>query len=428
MNATTKTFRAPTMMEALQQVQHEFGADALVLSMRKVTDGHSWQLWKNPMVEIIAMKRAESPKTAPPGVKGISTAAYRSSIQATEPVVSGEKETVPLTISSTIQNLNQNNNRQGGEEWRPFIPPHISTKTESAARTSVHPQPAATTLEIEPESTQPATTIPLRKVNLPGKLAASREQLLQQGLDESLVSQLITNCINILPPGALDDDKRIRHLLQRQLEAEIHVVNEQELYTIKPILIVGASNAGKKLLTAQLAAMAKQRFNKNIRWICADTIRTGAITEARTYTDLINIPLQLAYTPRELSDLCRPETPNDLIFVDMPDFNPRVENSVVELGDFLTHIPNRTILLASSATTKEVDLMQIMVSVKPFRIKGLVFTQMSETLSYGNIYQLTRKSQIPLAYFTTGIHIFNNLQIATARDLVDSLFGEGYAL
>ena len=135
-----------------------------------------------------------------------------------------------------------------------------------------------------------------------------------------------------------------------------------------------------------------------------------------------------AYTPKELADYSQQEIQKNLVFVDMPDFNPRIENSVIELGDFLTQVPNRTTLLAVSPATKEADLLQVLAAVKPFRIKGLIYTQMNETSTYGNVYQLAKKSQIPLAYFTTGIHLFNDMQLATARDLVDSLFGEGYAL
>ena len=50
----TKTYRAPNMLAALQEIQRELGPNAIVLSMREVSGGPSWQVWNKPGVEVVA--------------------------------------------------------------------------------------------------------------------------------------------------------------------------------------------------------------------------------------------------------------------------------------------------------------------------------------------------------------------------------------
>src|SRR5512132_1846104 len=50
----TKTFKADSALETLQKVQSEFGASAIVVSMREIPNGPAWNPWKSSAVEIVA--------------------------------------------------------------------------------------------------------------------------------------------------------------------------------------------------------------------------------------------------------------------------------------------------------------------------------------------------------------------------------------
>ncbi len=50
----TKTFKAESTIQTLQLVQEELGADAIVISMRELPIGPSWNPWKKTSVEIVA--------------------------------------------------------------------------------------------------------------------------------------------------------------------------------------------------------------------------------------------------------------------------------------------------------------------------------------------------------------------------------------
>ena len=51
----TQTFQAESVTDALQNVQRELGPDALVISVREVPGGPAWQVWRKPMIEVVAL-------------------------------------------------------------------------------------------------------------------------------------------------------------------------------------------------------------------------------------------------------------------------------------------------------------------------------------------------------------------------------------
>ena len=52
----TRTFRADTMMQALEQIKKDLGQYALVVSARQIPGGQPWQVWRKPVFEVIAVR------------------------------------------------------------------------------------------------------------------------------------------------------------------------------------------------------------------------------------------------------------------------------------------------------------------------------------------------------------------------------------
>ncbi len=61
---TTKTFKSDTMIQALQTVQAELGAAAIVVSMREIPLGPLWNPWQKAGVEVVA----SAPPAAGPAI------------------------------------------------------------------------------------------------------------------------------------------------------------------------------------------------------------------------------------------------------------------------------------------------------------------------------------------------------------------------
>jgi flagellar biosynthesis protein FlhF len=251
-------------------------------------------------------------------------------------------------------------------------------------------------------------------------------QLIRQGVEAGMVKRVCQLSADTLGYQTAMNDKKLVEYLRRQLEAYIKVQREPSHKEHQIICMVGSSGSGKTSLSAKLAVRYRKELKRSVAWVCADTVRTGGIAEAKAFTEAINIPMQVAYTPQECSAIIDSFYGNDLIIVDTAACNPRSEESLVETGALLTAIPDRTTWIVVSATTKENDIMNAAGAFSIFRPRALVVSKMDETNSFGTVYNLGLRTQLPFAYFSCGARVMDDLVPAAASRLVQSLFTERF--
>ena len=399
----TKTFKSESTLQTLQLVQQELGTDAIVISMREIPVGPVWNPWKKTSVEIVAAR-----SDAMPG--GQKNPPASRSAAATAP---------GLTAAENIYGLDL-------EEVRPEIewavapekdPAHLPSKL----RLNLDPIQSAAPV---PASKTAATSAADEKY-LPPSLKKISQQLSGQGVDPVLIDGLINVALETLSPGTLSEVDKCRKSIAQLLGAELRVQQGVGKYVSKNVVcLIGASGSGKTSTLAKLALYYSQELHKKITWVCADTVRMGAIAEARAYTDALEFKLELVYTPADLAQIFQGAETDDLFLVDTPGYNPCNEGQMIQLGELLAKIPNRCTYLVAPATSKETDLFQSSASFGIFNLDGLILTQLDETHVFGSVYNFTRKSQIPLGYFTTGRDTSQHLEVVDPTRLVSALFGK----
>src|SRR5690606_13417656 len=143
-----------------------------------------------------------------------------------------------------------------------------------------------------------------------------------------------------LPPEALEDEAKVRFFIQRHLEGGIRT-SPPPIEQLQGVLIItGLSGSGKTSLCARLGAYAVRVLQRRVVWLTLDTVRTAALNEARTFADLLGIPLLVAYTPDEFRyHLQTVSSDYDLILVDTPALNPHSEEALLGLASFLSEAP-----------------------------------------------------------------------------------------
>ncbi len=454
----TKKFQAETMMEALEMVQRELGSEAIVLSSREVPVGPSWQVWRKPGIEVIAMapdKKAVTKQTPQSTEKKLNPVVKpqqdgrltweedRSGIewvnndQTEEPLVKKVTfpyQSTPKTVQPS-QSQVQTQNVQHTPEFNSNYIPRAAVNSTVLKRdpSEVLPidKPAISTVPPRQNQTQPLQQNQVKQtsqaVKIPEGLAQIKLRLLAQGVDRGLVDRLVQTTLTSFSPAVLSDESRSMTLIRKQLEAGLNVEKNFLLTgTGKVVCLVGASGSGKTTTISKLAVHFSQAMGKKVVWISADTIRAGAIAETKAYADAIGVPLRLAYTPEDLTSLIRTNQDADLILVDTPGYNPCDEEQMVELGAMLTQLPERSTFLVAPATTKEADLLQAVASLGLFKISGLIITKMDETYSFGSVYNFVVQSQLPMVLFSYGKQVLGDLHQADAGRVVSALFGKGW--
>ncbi len=344
---STKTFKAPTMLETLQMVQAELGASAIVISMRETPMGPAWNPWQKKGVEVVAA----APPPAPP-----------------------REERPPM-------------------EWvSPPAPPRPASQPAPPSPSSP-PQPA------------PA-------------LQAAQTLLTRQGVDAAHTQKIIALAQETLSPATLQNPTSCQNALQDLMSANLRT---QKYNGSSVFCLVGASGSGKTSTMAKLALFLRQQPGKRLTWVCADTLRTGAVAQARAYADALSLPLQLIYTPQDAASLYRAAEPQDILLLDTPGYNPHNQAQMSELGALLAEFPRRFTCLTLPATTKEPDLEQAAASWGIFQLDALILTKLDETRTFGSLYNFARQSRLPLAFFASGSEA-QALSPAQPARLIASLF------
>ena len=80
------------------------------------------------------------------------------------------------------------------------------------------------------------------------------------------------------------------------------------------IALVGPSGAGKTTAAAKLAAHFSGR-DKRVALVSTDTDRVGSLEQIRAYGGILDLPVDLAYTPDEMREAMRNRRDADLIIV-----------------------------------------------------------------------------------------------------------------
>jgi len=428
----TKTFRAQNMMAALQDIQREMGPNAIVLSMREIPTGPAWQVWNKTGVEVVATTELPS-QSLPQQTK-----------KQTEEVVPGRKEIedilnaiadrkgfTPTMSSETFQVR---------REAKPRA--HLGTRTEPAKWTppSLNPEPElelSSSIDlsmtdrlgdlvdeiIHGHQASEQAAIPEQKDILEG---ISRK-LTRQGLNSIYIKKIMDANRKALSPVILQDDERLTRYVKQQLEASLKPQkNSMAIIPSRIMCLIGATGSGKTSTCAKLAAFYTRTMGKKVVWVCADTIRAGAIAETRTYTDVLEIPLFFAYTPQELGEIVNSQTDADLVLVDTPGVNMLDEDKVLELGTYLSQISGRSIYLTAPATTKLADLLQAVSTFSPFNLKGFIVTKMDETYAYGELFNLMHETKMPLMYITHGTQVVGKIRPGDPAALIDAIFAGGF--
>lgn len=392
---STKTFKADSALQTLQLVQAEFGANAIVVSMREVPNGPVWNPWKSSAVEIVA--------SAPEAQT--STAVLRPAENATGVEFIEERPEIEWESESDRQLV----------DLRSQPHPKLKLNLPSEKQKQLPAESEAVTVQKSQSKDDKYVPPVLKRI---------QQQLIQQGVDGVLINNLIDLALETLSPLTLGDEEKCRNSIVQLLGAELPVQRGAGAYLTSNVLcVIGASGSGKTSSMAKLALHYNQQLNKQITWVCADTVRSGAVAEARAYADALGCKLKLVYVPDDLKDLQQAAGPDDLFLVDTPGYNPCSESQMVELGALLAELPKRCTYLVTSATTKESDLYQMHASFNVFNLNGIIITKLDETHLFGSVYNFARKNQLPLSYFATGRDAARHWEVADPERLVLALFG-----
>lgn len=398
-----KRYVGRTMKEALNMARSELGEDVLILSTRKLRRGGFLGLFGGEVVFEVTAAVEEHPETRTP-LKSPSSPATRSSgytRQSTDNAASlyQLREILGKNVKMQGESLQQQNKEKsfGGGETALSELEEIKSMLGNLQR------------------------LVLRgRANYPPPYDLLAELLTSQEMEEDFIERIVRSMM-----VSCGTHCEMNEFFWTQLlEAIVYSVKTEVPLPKGKMMFIGPTGAGKTTTVAKLAARYHLDMGVDLMLVTVDTFRIAATDQLRTYAELIGVPFAVAYTPKELSYILKEAESHDLILIDTAGKNPHSEMHINELKAFMNVGSIDVVYLVSSAVTRRRDLFDIYQKMGEIGVTHLIFTKLDETKIFGSLIDLTRISGLPVAYFTDGQRVPDDIKEADPRFLASLLIEE----
>jgi flagellar biosynthesis protein FlhF len=182
----------------------------------------------------------------------------------------------------------------------------------------------------------------------------------------------------------------------------------------------GPTGVGKTTTIAKMAANSMLKEKRRIGFITADTYRMAAVEQLKTYANILNVPMEVVFQPKEMVTAMERLSDCDLIFVDTAGRNFRNDEYVQGIRELVEHGTNSVNYLVLSLTSKYTDMKAIIQSFSDVPVKQVIFTKADETQSFGTMLNVSEEMKLTLSYITTGQNVPDDIVVATPT-LVSSM-------
>ncbi len=361
-----KKYTAPTMVEAMAKVRQDFGEDAVILSSNVKKSKGFLGLFRKRSVEVVASydKPAEQ-------------RVYQTPSRSKQPVA----------------------------ETQSFD--RMQREMREMKKMLKDIQQVDHTFEKYPDELMPVL-----------------KRLQEQGLANKYIMEIGNLVFNRMKQEKVDFTEEqqillIKEWFQNQLQ---DIPFGGISYHKKFINVLGPTGVGKTTTIAKIAARALLEEKKKVGFITTDTYRIAAIEQLRTYANLLQSPVEIAYNKEDFHIAIGNLNDRDLIFIDTAGRNYKEAKFVDDLTKLIDFSMDMETFLVLSTTSKEQDMYTIIERFDKFPIKKFIFTKTDETNSVGSIINLMLKYGIGIAYFTDGQEVPEDLTEASFEKVMDLLF------
>ena len=350
-----KKFVAATLKEASEQMKIELGGEAIILSTRVIEQGGASGL--NKMFEIVA---------------GIDTKVQT----ANESGPDTEQEEVEIPASLRERSFDAELKKLTEKIYNPMNLP-------------------------EQKSVEPAA----KKKNADNYLEKELKEIVDVLLYREVQKSIVTVILNQLKKykSVLNTDNLDSYVLSSISSLIPTTAFElKKRGTPKIVSLVGPTGVGKTTCIAKLAVISKILQNLDVGLISIDTYRLGAIDQLRTFSEISDIELLVAYEPAEMHDLIKKLKKKDIIFIDTAGRSQKNAANLEKTKEFLDAAGTHDSFLVLSATNSSKNLIDVAERFKVFNYNSIMFTKIDEAVSYGNILNAAVATNIPITFLTNG--------------------------
>jgi len=213
-----------------------------------------------------------------------------------------------------------------------------------------------------------------------------------------------------------ESERALAHELEKVIEFDVRLPLERRV-----IGFFGATGVGKTTTIAKLAAQLQRVCRLKVGLVCADTYRVGASFQLKAYASLLGAPFRCLAAGvkhgRDLGDAVNDLAHCDVVLVDFPGVSARDTERIDSLARLCAETEPLERLLVLSAPGNTPDLTRVARAFAPLEIGRVVVTKLDESGYVGPVINTVAALEKPVAFFTTGQRVPEDIEPASARRL-----------
>lgn len=242
--------------------------------------------------------------------------------------------------------------------------------------------------------------------------------LIEADVEEEISQELIERLRNEhlgVDMSVEDYRARLLHFLESEMQTAGPLLTSNGQGRV--VALVGPTGVGKTTTIAKLAANYRLRENKRVGLITVDTYRIAAVEQLRTYAEIIDLPMEVVSTPREMREAIARMGNLDLVLMDTAGRSPRDDIRIQELKSMLTEAKPAEVHLVLSAVGGARSLATTAQRFASVGTTAMIVTKVDEATTLGNLISVTRSCSLPISYVTDGQNVPDDIQTAQSREL-----------
>ncbi|CAM3142369.1 flagellar biosynthesis protein FlhF [Paenibacillus lupini] len=402
-----KRYVVNALPEALPMIRSELGKDAVILNTKEVRIGGFMGMFRKKKMEVIAAIESGAPA----------------------PAAASQPRQAAADVQRVVHAI-QESKRQAATATAVLEPPVVQTPTPSIPTAPVS-QPLN---RINDDLLEEIRHIKLSlkqlsmhrpEVDKPLAIQALYSRLVQQEVEAELIDRLIDAVNEKLAgnPELLNPQdiwSIARGLLNEWLAPQAnHTIN----HSARIVHFVGPTGVGKTTTIAKLAAGQSIKFGRQIGLITSDTYRIAAVDQLRTYANILNVPMEVVFSPMDLPKAYKQLEDRELIYMDTAGRNFRNELHVSEVNSLLQSNEQSETVLVLSLTGKTKDMMAVADNFVKYGVSKVLFTKLDETSVYGAIFNLALLYELKPVFIASGQTVPDDISPFDAERYIDALLG-----
>ena len=395
-----KRYFAADMRQAMNRVREELGADASIISTRRVAGG----------VELTAALDYQAQPT----------------VTRANPALEAELRKTQAQILQAHVSLQESQEAGAGGQNRQLLE-EVMQRVNPASQ-SAYSQPAAQSHSNNGDMAAMRSELNSLREMLEAQLgnmawdsmrtqqpvhAVLWQRLQKMGLPTDLARSVLERVAHE------QDQEQAWQMALTFLAHTIRTPHTEPMAEGGVIALVGPAGAGKTTTLAKLAARyVLEHGVHGIALVSMDSYRIGAQEQLKTLSRILNIPVSYVAEGETLADTLKPLAHKRVVLVDtagLPASDPALGLQLDNLAALGIKAKN---YLVMAATSQGQVLKAAWHAYKRCGLAGCIITKLDEAVNMGEALSMAISCGMPLAYTTDGPKIPDDIQVPRNHQLV----------